>query len=396
MSTELDTRAAEVCALTADLVRCRSIAPQDDGAQASIAQRLTPLGFTVHTVQAEGGIGLWAEYGGTVKAEAPRVVLSGHSDVVPAGSCAEWLSDPFNATIRDGFLYGRGVADMKGNIAAYIVALEHYLRSSAEPLTIRPTVMISGDEECGSTTTKALLAYAAAQGYRVDYCLVAEPTSSRRLGDSIKIGRRGSFVATLQVIGSRGHTAYPQQAINPIVAAGQLAALLAHFDWADGDAHFGDTTVGVSRIEAASGADNVIPERCEVRFDVRFPARYHSFAALRERLGEILAQCTAQLPDMYREVKLDVVDAREVALPFLSPVGQLAETVRAMIQKECGLLPALSTEGGTSDARLIAPCATEVIEFGLPNSSIHKANECASIEDLARLSRIYEGMLHAL
>jgi succinyl-diaminopimelate desuccinylase len=370
---------------TLDLVRrliaCVSVTPEDGGCQPLIAARLAPLGFRAETIERNGTTNLWLRRG----EQRPTVVFAGHTDVVPPGPREQWASDPFEPAVRDGVLYGRGASDMKSSLAAFAVAAEEFVRQHpAHGGSI--ALLLTSDEEGPATDgTVAVVERLTARGEEIDYCIVGEPTSVDRLGDVIKNGRRGSLSGRLVVRGVQGHVAYPHLARNPVHQAAPALAELAAETWDPGNAHFPPTTFQVSNIRAGTGALNVIPGTCEVEFNLRF-APVSTAGGLMQRIEQTL-----------RRHGLDFEIAWTVgAQPFLTEPGRLSEAVAAAIELTTGRRPQLSTTGGTSDGRFLAAVCPQVVEFGPPNATIHKVDECIRVADLDPLKDIYRRTLEFL
>jgi len=358
-----------------------SLTPEDAGCQALIAGRLERLGFRGEPLAVNGVSNLWLRRGSA----RPLVCLAGHTDVVPTGPREEWLSDPFVATERDGWLYGRGAADMKGSLAAFVTAVEALFESGRDPGGSIALLLTSDEEGPSVDGTARVVERLAAAGEAIDYCLVGEPTSEARLGDTIKNGRRGSLSGTLVVHGVQGHVAYPQLARNPIHAVAPALAELAATRWDDGDEHFPPTTWQCSNIHAGTGATNVIPGRLEVAFNFRFGP-----ASSRESLAERLEACLARHG-------LDCTLAwTGFGKPYRTGRGTLVGVTSEAVREVTGAAPSLSCTGGTSDGRFIADICSEVIELGPVNASIHKLNERVRIDDLASLASIYRRILERL
>jgi succinyl-diaminopimelate desuccinylase len=366
--------------LACELIERRSLTPDDAGCQQRIAARLAPLGFRCETLVVNGVTNLWARLGHT----PPLVCLAGHTDVVPTGPLTEWTSDPFMPTLRDGYLYGRGAADMKGSLAAFVVAVERLVARASPAGSI--ALLITSDEEGPSTDgTAKVVEKLAREGTRIDYCIVGEPSSSARLGDVIKNGRRGTLSATLTVKGIQGHIAYPQLARNPIHLAAAALAELARMHWDDGNAYFPPTSFQCSNIHAGTGATNVIPGSLDVLFNFRY-----STASTRESLA-------MRLEEVLRKHGLDYALAWTAhGEPFLTPKGRLVDIASAVIRELTGIVPALSCDGGTSDGRYIARICPEIVEIGPVNATIHKLNERVAVAELETLAAIYSRILERL
>lgn len=366
--------------LARELIGRRSLTPDDAGCQQLIAARLAPLGFHCHTRVVNGVTSVWARLGD----RRPLVCLAGHTDVVPTGPLAEWASDPFIPTLRDGNLYGRGAADMKGSLAAFVVAVEGFLAGGAPAGSI--ALLITSDEEGPSIDgTAKVVEQLARDGTRIDYCIIGEPSSVTRLGDTVKNGRRGTLSATLTVKGIQGHIAYPQLARNPIHLAVPALAELARTHWDDGNAYFPPTSFQCSNINAGTGATNVIPGLLEVMFNFRY-----STASTRESLAQ-------RLEDVLRGHGLDYeLTWTAHGEPYLTPKGHLVEIASDAIRDVTGIVPALSCDGGTSDGRYLARICPEIVEVGPVNATIHKLNERIAVADLEALTGIYRRMLEQL
>jgi succinyl-diaminopimelate desuccinylase len=377
----MDTAATPTLALAQELIALRSLTPDDAGCQDRLMARLAPLGFTAETIIANGVTNLWARRGNG----RPLVCFAGHTDVVPTGPLAQWDSDPFVPGLRGGFLYGRGAADMKGSIAAFITAIESFLASHADaPGSI--ALLITSDEEGPSVDgTVKVVERLAARGERLDYCVVGEPSSVEQLGDMIKNGRRGTLSGTLTVKGIQGHIAYPHLARNPIHEVAPALAELAATTWDDGNEYFPPTTWQCSNVHAGTGATNVIPGTLEVMFNFRY-----STASTRESLA-------ARLEAVLRRHGLDYDLAwTGWGKPFLTPRGTLVEVASSAIRAVTGRIPEISCTGGTSDGRFIADICAEIVELGPVNATIHKLNERVLVADLEPLAAIYRGILERL
>ena len=374
---------SRVRALAEALIRLRSITPDDHGCQRLLVERLRPLGFACETIESNGVTNLWAVRAGTVP--GPTLVFAGHTDVVPPGPLDQWRSDPFVPTVRDGCLFGRGAADMKTSIAAFVVAVEELLET-ATPCAGRIALLLTSDVEGPATDgTVKVVDLLAARGERLDFCIVGEPTSVERLGDTLKNGRRGSLSGRLVVNGVQGHIAYPQLARNPIHLLAPALAELVATDWDRGDAYFSPTSWQVSNLQAGTGAPNVIPGRLTLDFNFRF-----STASPVESLQQ---RVTAVLDSHGLDYSLDWSLS---GMPFLTERGTLSEALREAIRAETGLSAELSTSGGTSDGRFIARICPQVIEFGPPNASIHKVDEQVELAVLEPLKNIYRRTIATL
>ncbi len=367
--------------LAKELIGRNSVTPQDCGCQQVLAERLKPLGFRCEPMRFGDVDNLWARRGGT----HPVVCFAGHTDVVPTGPLSEWHSDPFVPTIRDGKLFGRGAADMKSSIAAFVVAVEAFVKERPNH-SGSVALLITSDEEGPSVdgTVKVVEALKA-RNELIDYCIVGEPTSVDWLGDMLKNGRRGSLSGKLTVRGIQGHVAYPHLAKNPVHLLAPALAELARTEWDKGNESFPPTTWQVSSIHAGTGAGNVIPGSVTVDFNFRFSTESPD-ASLKARVESILKKHGLD----YR------VEWTLGAKPFLSRHGRLAKTVQEAAKRHTGRSAELSTTGGTSDARFIIDICPEVIELGPVNASIHKLDEHIEIAQLELLPRIYLDTLRAL
>ena len=376
----MDAAATPVLDLARELIERRSLTPDDAGCQALIAARLGPLGFRCETFTVNGVTNLWARLGDG----RPLVCLAGHTDVVPTGPLTEWTSDPFTPSVRDGYLYGRGAADMKGSVAAFVVAVEALLARGQPRGSI--ALLITSDEEGPSVDgTARVVERLQQQGTHIDYCIVGEPSSVARLGDMIKNGRRGTLSGTLIVKGVQGHIAYPHLAKNPIHRLAPALAELAATHWDDGNEYFPPTSFQCSNIHAGTGATNVIPGSLELLFNFRY-----STQSTRESLAQ-------RLEAILRKHRLDYALVWTAhGEPFLTPKGRLVDVASAVIREITDNEPALSCEGGTSDGRFIARICPEIVEVGPVNETIHKLNERVAIADLASLATIYRRILERL
>ncbi|MCR9186467.1 MAG: succinyl-diaminopimelate desuccinylase [Halieaceae bacterium] len=368
-------------ALTCELIRRQSVTPEDAGCQALMMERLQQLGFTCTRLRFGEVENFWAVRGES----GPLLVFAGHTDVVPTGPESGWDSPPFEPTLRDGMLYGRGAADMKGSLAAMLVACEDFVAGNPEH-SGRIGFLITADEEGPAHNgTVKVIEHLQQQGEHIDWCVVGEPSSSAQLGDVVKNGRRGSLGAVLTVRGIQGHIAYPQLADNPIHRALPALHALTCQVWDQGNAFFPATSLQISNIASGTGATNVIPGELQVVFNFRFST---------EVTADDLQQRTENL---LRAHKLDYsIDWHLSGEPFLTPAGNLVQAVVDSIRDVTGLETELSTAGGTSDGRFIAPTGAQVVELGPVNATIHKRNECVIAADLPQLARLYQGVLERL
>jgi succinyl-diaminopimelate desuccinylase len=367
--------------LSRELIARKSVTPADAGCQALLASRLAKAGFHCEDASVNGVTNLWAWHGNG----HPVLCFAGHTDVVPTGPLEQWHSDPFVPTVREGKLYGRGAADMKSSIAAFVVAAEHFVAE-------RPrhagsiALLITSDEEGPSVDgTVRVVEKLKQRGETIDYCIVGEPSSAEMLGDTVRVGRRGSLSARLTVRGVQGHVAYPEQVSNPIHLLAPALAELAAIEWDRGNEAFPPTSFQVSNLNAGTGAENVVPGSAVMLCNFRFSSA-SSEASLRTRFEDVL-----------RKHRLDYAVAWTLGgKPFLSGKGRLIDAVQRSVQAHAGRVPQLSTGGGTSDGRFIIDICPEIVELGPVNASIHKLNEHIELGALEQLPRIYLDTLRAL
>lgn len=369
-------------ALLADLIRRPSITPEDAGVLDVVEAALARLGFTVTRLRFDGRDSypvdnLFATRG----TEGRHLLFNGHTDVVPPGEAGLWTHPPFGAEIVDGVLYGRGAVDMKSGVAAFIAAV------SALPPGGRISIAITNDEEAhGINGTDRILEWAAEQGHRFDFAIVGEPSSTARVGDSIKIGRRGSFSGNITVTGVQGHVAYPERALNPLpVAAALVSALSGTLD--DGSEHFPPTNLEFTSVDVGNTARNVIPAMVRLEFNVRFNDRWTP-----ESLEASIREAIESIDDEGTRIELEA--SPHPSRSFLSPTDGSVETLAQVIEAETGSRPVFSTGGGTSDARFIAKYCP-VVECGLPGPTMHKIDECVPLADVEALTRLYRRFLEA-
>lgn len=369
--------------LTAELIRRPSVTPDDAGCQALLAERLARVGFTIEHLRYGEVDNLWATHG----QGGPLLVFLGHTDVVPTGPVSQWHSDPFEPVVRDGHLYGRGAADMKGSVAAMAVALEQFVTTHPDHRG-RVGFLMTSDEE-GPTNldgVRRVAEHFRRSGERIDWCVVGEPSSKAKLGDLIRVGRRGSLSGTLTVRGVQGHVAYPEKAKNPIHAFAPALAELAAERWDEGNADFPPTSFQVSNLNAGTGASNVIPGTLTALINFRYSTA--------SRAEDLRARTEAMLSKHGVDYQIDWNLSGE---PFLSPAGgALRDAVVGVCRELCGIEPEQSTGGGTSDGRFIAPLGAEVVELGPVNATIHKVDECVSVSDLEKLPGLYRAICERL
>ena len=371
----------ETLALAVELLKRHSLTPDDAGCQDIVAARLETLGFHIERMNYNGVDNLWARLG----SNAPLVCFAGHTDVVPTGPLDQWLSAPFEPTIRDGQLYARGAADMKSSIAAFVTATERFIAAHPDHAGSIAFLLTADEEGPATEGTVRVVEALKARGELLDYCIVGEPTSAAEFGDSIKNGRRGSLSGTLRIKGVQGHIAYPHLAKNPIHLAAPAIAELADTMWDEGNAYFPPTTWQISNIHGGTGATNVIPALIEIQFNFRFSTA-STADGLMDATNEILESHGLDFE----------IDWNLSGKPFLTPRGPLCDRLSEAIQEVTGITPGLSTTGGTSDGRFIADICREVVEFGPLNASIHKLNEHVAVEDIEQLSAIYQKTLGKL
>ena len=367
--------------LAKDLIARKSITPEDGGCQEVIAQRLTAAGFKCEPMNFGAVTNLWARRG----TQSPVVCFAGHTDVVPTGPLSEWHSDPFVPTIRDGKLYGRGAADMKSSIAAFVVAAEAFVREKPHHSGSIALLITSDEEGVAVDGTVKVVEALRRRNEGIDYCIVGEPSSVDMLGDTLKHGRRGSLSGKLVVRGVQGHVAYPHLVKNPIHLLAPALAEMARTQWDKGNDSFPPTSFQVSNIHAGTGAANVVPGSVEVDFNFRFSTE-STDASLQERVEAILRKHGLEYSVTW------LLGAK----PFLSKRGRLEKLVVAAAKKHTGQSAEVTTTGGTSDARFIIEICPEVIELGPVNASIHKLNEHITLDELQMLPRIYLDTLRAL
>ncbi len=372
---------SKTLALTEELISLHSVTPADGGCQLKMAERLTPLGFTCETIASGDVTNLWARKGSA----QPLLVFAGHTDVVPTGPLAQWSSDPFTPTHRDGKLYGRGAADMKTSLAAMVVACEEFIAAHPDHKGSIGFLVTSDEEGPAIDGTVIVCDQLKARGEQLDYCIVGEPTSVKQIGDMIKNGRRGTMSGKLVVKGIQGHIAYPHMAKNPIHLAAPALAELVTIEWDKGNEYYAPTSWQVSNIHAGTGASNVIPGECVVDFNFRFSTA-STVEGLQQRVHAVLDK-----HGLDYDLKWTVG-----GLPFLTPKGELSNAMTSAIKAETGVDTELSTSGGTSDGRFIAQICPQVVEFGPTNATIHKIDEHIGVSEIEPLKNIYRRTLENL
>ncbi|MHB8535442.1 MAG: succinyl-diaminopimelate desuccinylase [Sulfuricaulis sp.] len=367
--------------LAKQLIECPSQTPRDEGCQDILIRRLKPLGFKAEKLVFGDVTNLWARRG----AAKPLVVFAGHTDVVPSGPREAWKSDPYKPEVRDGHLYGRGAADMKSSLAAFVSAIEDFLAGHPAHKGSIGLLITSDEEGPAVNGTVKVMDWLGKQGSKIDYCIVGEPSCVETLGDTIKIGRRGSLTGRLVVQGKQGHVAYPHLANNPIHMLVPALTELTATVWDRGNQDFPPTSFQVSNIHGGTGAENVIPGSLEVVFNFRFSTAVTD-TDLRHRVEEILN----------RHLVKHQIQWTLSGHPFLTQGTALIDSVRRAIHAELGIETQASTSGGTSDGRFIAPTGTEVVELGPLNRTIHQVDECIAVDDIGRLARVYRRILENL
>jgi succinyl-diaminopimelate desuccinylase len=372
---------SQVFELTKQLVSRASVTPEDLGCQEIMIARLEALGFRIERMRFGEVDNFWARLG----TQAPLLCFAGHTDVVPSGPAEAWRSSPFVPTERDGALWGRGTADMKAGLAAMVVACEEYLRAGATPAGSIAFLITSDEEGPAQDGTRAVIEALEARGEKIDWCLVGEPSSRERLGDMLRIGRRGSLSGDLVVQGVQGHVAYPESAVNPLHKLAPVLAELVGLRWDAGNDAFPPTSFQLTNLHSGTGFRNVTPGSAELKFNIRYSTE-QTFEGLQARIHDVL--------DRHG---LDYTIAwRDAGRPFLTRGGPFLEAVREVVRDIAGVDPELSTGGGTSDGRFIAPTGAAVVELGPINASIHKVDEHVRIADLEPLKDLYLGILRRL
>ena len=366
--------------LAQQLIKRPSLSPDDAGCQAIMMARLRALGFTIEPMHFGDTQNFWAWRG-----EGKTLAFAGHTDVVPVGDASRWINPPFEPTIRDGMLFGRGAADMKGSLAAMVVAAERFVAANPHHRG-RLAFLITSDEEANATygTVKVVEALMARQE-RLDYCLVGEPSSTESVGDVVKNGRRGSMTANLQIHGVQGHVAYPHLADNPVHRALPALAELAATEWDQGNEFFPPTSMQIANVQAGTGSNNVIPGEFFVQFNFRFST---------ELTDEMIKQRVQALLEKHQ--LRYTIEWKISGQPFLTARGELVDAVVRVVRHYSEISPKLETTGGTSDGRFIAQMGAQVVELGPVNATIHKINECVSAADLQLLSRMYQRIMDQL
>ncbi len=368
----------EIINLAQNLIRRPSISPDDQGCQQMIAERLANLGFEIEWMNFGETTNLWAKHGST----KPLVAFAGHTDVVPTGDESQWQYAPFSAEIVGDMLYGRGAADMKGSLAAMIVAAEEYVKTNPNHKGTIAFLITSDEEAAAKDGTTKVVDALMARGELIDYCMVGEPSSSQTLGDIVKNGRRGSITGNLYIQGIQGHVAYPHLAENPVHKAAPFLTELTQYQWDKGNEFFPPTSLQIANIQAGTGSNNVIPGELYVQFNLRYCTEVTD-EMIKDKVAEML-----QKHDLKYHIEWNLSGK-----PFLTKPNKLVKAVVDSLEQVVGITPKLDTGGGTSDARFIALMGGEVVELGPLNATIHKVNECVSIPDLVTLGDVYKQML---
>ncbi|MGC7560162.1 succinyl-diaminopimelate desuccinylase [Pasteurella sp. PK-2025] len=364
--------------LASDLIRRPSISPDDQGCQKTIAERLEKLGFQIEWMPFNDTLNLWAKHG----SGSPVIAFAGHTDVVPVGEASQWQYSPFSAQIVDNMLYGRGAADMKGSLAAMVVAAEEYVKAKPDHAGTVALLITSDEEAAAKDGTVRVVETLMERGEPIDYCIVGEPSSSQQLGDIVKNGRRGSITGNLYIQGIQGHVAYPHLAENPVHKSLGFLTELTTYQWDQGNAFFPPTSLQIANIQAGTGSNNVIPGELYVQFNLRYCTEVND-ELIKQKVAEMLEK--HQLS--YR------IEWNLSGKPFLTAKGKLVDTMLDVVEKVTQNRPHLDTGGGTSDARFIALMGAEVVEFGPLNKTIHKVNECVDVDDLAKCGEVYQQVL---
>ncbi|MFC0309386.1 succinyl-diaminopimelate desuccinylase [Gallibacterium trehalosifermentans] len=371
----------QVIALAQELIRRPSLSPRDEGCQQLIADRLAKLGFNIEWLPFGETLNLWATHGDS----SPTIVFAGHTDVVPTGDETQWHYPPFSAEIVGDLLYGRGAADMKGSLAAMIVAAEHYVQQYPDHQG-RIAFLITSDEEAAAKDgTVKVVETLMDRGEKVDYCLVGEPSSTAKLGDIVKNGRRGSITGNLYIQGIQGHVAYPHLAENPIHKASAFIHDLVNIEWDQGNEFFPPTSLQIANIHSGTGSNNVIPGELYLQFNLRFNTETTD-DKIKQRVEQLLQQHHLK----YR------IEWWLSGQPFLTAQGKLVDAVVQSLQQVANITPTLETSGGTSDGRFIALMGAEVVELGPLNKTIHRVDECVSCQDLHTLAQVHTKILKRL
>lgn len=368
--------------LLTQLIACPSVTPEDAGCQAIMIRFLQQLGFSIQLFNQPPVYNFYAEYGH----EGPLLVFAGHTDVVPIGERQQWLTDPFQLSEKNGWIYGRGVADMKGSLACMLLATQSFLQANPQHRGKIGFLITSAEEgDDYAKGTPYVMQQLQAQGICPDYCIVGEPSSSDVVGDVLRVGRRGSLTAKLTLKGKQGHVAYPHLAENPIHRLSPALFELTSTQWDQGNAYFPPTSMQITAIQAGGQASNIIPGEIHLQFNFRYSTE------------QTAAQLQQQVDACFLRHQLNpIIEWQHSGEPFLTSHGHLLDSCIAVIEQTIGKKPVLSTDGGTSDARFIAPYGIEVLELGPQNATIHQVNECLKSDDLTQLQLLYQRILERI
>lgn len=377
----ISTKLTPVAELASELIACKSVTPDDGGCQKIIKKHLAHLGFHCEFMPFENVENLWAKFGN----EGPLVLFLGHTDVVPPGDPDDWTNPPFTPTLRDGQLYGRGATDMKGAIAAMVIAIESFLKRHPAPSGSIGLLLTSDEEGPSLHGTRLVIEQLLARGEKINYCIIGEPSSDKKIGDQIRVGRRGSLHGKVKIHGIQGHVAHPHLAKNPIHASMQVFHDIAHTEWDHGTKEFPPTSFQITNIHSGTGATNVIPGSLEALFNFRYSTAVTP-EAIRDRTEHHFKKQGLQYD----------IEWTIGALPFLTHYGKLVPAVQLAVRDVTRQTVKLSTGGGTSDGRFIAPTGAELVELGTIHATAHKVDEHVSVDDLEKLSQIYEKILEEL
>ena len=369
----------DVISLTKTLIDKPSVTPEDAGCQDLMKTFLAELGFINETMIFEDTTNLWSRFG----TQGPVFCFAGHTDVVPAGDLSKWHTPPFEATIKDGYIFGRGAADMKGSLAAMLIATKRFLQDTPQPKGSIAFLITSDEEGPFINGTTRVIDTLEARNEKIDYCIVGEPSSTHSVGDVVKNGRRGSISGFLTINGKQGHVAYPEHVINPIHHAMPILAQLSAEHWDNGNAYFPPTSFQISNIQSGTGATNVVPQTLSAWFNLRYSTELNS--------SDIVNRCE----DLLNQASIDYsIEWTYNGDPFITEPGTLVDATENAVHTVTGKKPTLSTSGGTSDGRFIAPTGAQVVELGPCNGTIHQINECAKCSDLEQLVDIYYHVLN--
>lgn len=372
----------QIIELAQDLIRRPSISPDDQGCQQVIAERLAKVGFQIEWLPFGDTLNLWASHGTENSQNEPCIAFAGHTDVVPVGDPTQWTYPPFEAHIVDNLLYGRGAADMKGSLSAMVIAAENFVQQQPNHKGKIGLLITSDEEAAAKDGTVKVVETLMQRGEAIHYCVVGEPSSGKQLGDVVKNGRRGSITADLYIEGVQGHVAYPHLADNPVHKSLAFLSELTAYQWDNGNDFFPPTSLQIANIKAGTGSNNVIPGELYVQFNLRYCTEVND---------EIIK---AKVSELLRKYGLKHrISWNLSGKPFLTAKGKLVEATVQAVQNVANITPLLETSGGTSDGRFIAQMGAEVVEFGPLNQTIHKVDECVSVEDLGKCGEIYYQIL---